>query len=57
MNEVDMMEKIRQARNKYQREWRAKHPDKVRAINMRYWQKKVMEELNGREEGTQQSCQ
>lgn len=30
-----------QARREYQRQWRAKNPDKVRANNRRYWEKKA----------------
>lgn len=32
-----------QARREYQRQWRAKNPDKVRANNRRYWEKKARE--------------
>lgn len=32
-----------QARREYQRQWRAKNPDKVRANNRRYWEKKAQE--------------
>lgn len=32
-----------QARREYQRQWRAKNPDKVRATNRRYWEKKAQE--------------
>lgn len=31
----------RERLNKYQREWRAKNPDKVRKYNQRYWEKKA----------------
>jgi hypothetical protein len=31
----------RERLNKYQREWRAKNPDKVREYNQRYWEKKA----------------
>jgi len=30
-------ELARKARNEYQKEWRAKNPDKVKASNERYW--------------------
>lgn len=36
---------MREARRQYQREWRKKNPDKVRAQNERYWQKKGQEYL------------
>lgn len=29
---------------RYQREWRAKNKDRVRAINQRYWQKRAERE-------------
>jgi len=29
------------ARNEYRREWRKKNPDKVKAMNDRYWAKKA----------------
>jgi hypothetical protein len=32
---------IREARNEYARQWRAKNRDKVREANKRYWQKKT----------------
>ena len=32
-----------QARREYQRQWRAMNPDKVRANNRRYWEKKAQE--------------
>ena len=39
----------REARNAYQRAWRAKNPDRVREINNRYWEKKA-QELQKRED-------
>lgn len=38
--EIDI-EKVRAAQREYYREWRAKNPDKVRAKNLRYWQRKA----------------
>ena len=32
---------IREARRKYYREWRAKNPDKQKAIMERFWRKKL----------------
>ena len=37
----------REARNAYQRAWRAKNPDRVREINNRYWLKKAQELQKG----------
>ena len=34
-----------QGRREYQREWRKANPDKVRATNRRYWEKKAREYL------------
>lgn len=31
------------ARNAYAKEWRRKNPDKVKAANARYWEKKATE--------------
>lgn len=31
------------ARNAYAKEWRRKNPDKVKAANARYWEKKAVE--------------
>lgn len=35
----------REVMRQYQREWRAKNPDKVREKNRRYWEKKGREFL------------
>lgn len=40
----DEQKKIRLLQNKYHREWRAKNQDKVKAINERYWKKKLKNE-------------
>lgn len=49
-----MDELAREERRKYQREWRRKNKDKVRAINQRYWvnraRKKRQAETEGEEE-------
>lgn len=36
-------ERNRKERNAYKREWNKRNPDKVRAINQRYWAKKAAE--------------
>lgn len=41
-------EQAREARNRYQREWRAKNKDKCKAIRERYWMKKALAELERR---------
>lgn len=39
----ELSEEAKQARRDYQKEWRRKNPDKVRAAQDRYWEKKVRE--------------
>jgi len=51
---ASVQEQIRQAKNKYAREWRARNRDKVKASNERYWARKAakaaeQEADNGRE--------
>ena len=41
----------REAQRQYQREWRAKNPDKVREKNRRYWEKKGREFLENLRNG------
>lgn len=36
-------ERAKQARREYMRQWRAKNPDKVKAIRERYWLRKAAE--------------
>ena len=38
-----MSEAAREARNAYKREWAKKNPDKVKAANRKYWEKKDQE--------------
>ncbi|TCL44458.1 hypothetical protein [Harryflintia acetispora] len=39
---MDDIEKLaKEERNAYFRRWRAENKDKVRAINMRYWEKRA----------------
>lgn len=38
-----MTDEARQAKRQYEREWRRKNADKVRAINERYWANKAAE--------------
>lgn len=39
-----MNEAAKQARKEYQRQWRNKNKDKVKAAQERYWEKKAKEE-------------
>lgn len=41
----------REARREYQRRWRQNNPDKVKAINDRYWEKKGREFLESLAKG------
>lgn len=36
-----MPEEVKAVRNEYYRQWRARNPDKVAAINRRYWERKL----------------
>ena len=38
-----MSEAAREARNAYKRKWAKENPDKVKAANRRYWEKKAQE--------------
>lgn len=35
--DITVEEKIKKAKNQYQKEWRSKNKEKVKAINKRYW--------------------
>lgn len=50
MTPEERREIARQENNRYLREWRAKNPDKVRAINARYLAKKKKEAAEHEEE-------
>ena len=41
MNEKQLQEKALEMRRAYQREWRRKNRDKVKANNLRYWERKA----------------
>lgn len=38
-----LKERDRERKREYHREWRAKHPESVKAAQMRYWTKKAAE--------------
>ena len=42
LTEKELKEKARLARNRYAREYRRKNPEKIKAINERYWVKKAL---------------
>ena len=53
MDEKAMEAVVAEARREYFREWRRKNPDRIRAINKRYWEKqalKMMKDCNSAEE-------
>ena len=41
MGAKQLNEKALELRREYQREWRRKNKDKVRASNLRYWERKA----------------
>ena len=41
MSEMQLKEKALELRREYQREWRRRNKDKVRANNLRYWERKA----------------
>lgn len=45
MDKKARQEIAREVQREYQREWRKKNPDKVRAKNRSYWEKKAQERL------------
>ena len=45
MGEREIQELVREERRRYAREWRKKNPEKVRAANQRYWERKVKARL------------
>ena len=40
----EQLELAREAKNRYQREWRARNRDRVRESNLRYWAKSAAAE-------------
>ncbi len=45
MTEQQMQDKARQERNSYQRQWRARNKERVKAINARYWAKRARQKI------------
>lgn len=43
-NKREMSEAAREARNAYKRRWAKENPEKVKAANRRYWEKKAQAE-------------
>lgn len=46
MGEREIQELVREERRRYAREWRAKNPEKVKAANQRYWERKAQARLS-----------
>lgn len=53
MTEKEIQELVKNERNRYAREWRAKNPDRVQANNRRYWEKRAMKRLQEANHGQQ----
>ena len=51
MSEKELHELVKAEQNRYAREWRAKNPDKVRAFNRRYWEKRARERIEKEKSG------
>lgn len=51
MSEAEIVQLIKEEKNRYAREWRAKNPDRVKAANRKYWLKKISERLASEEGG------
>ena len=51
-----MTEAAKEAKNKYKREWRKNNPEKVRAANERYWEKKERGESEQQQRRNPNSC-
>lgn len=51
MTKKKLDEFVKEAQREYQRQWRKKNPDKVRAKNRRFWERKALELAAKREEG------
>ena len=48
MNEHELREQARLERNRYQREYRAKNPERIRAINAKYWANRAKKRAEGK---------
>lgn len=51
MTQKNLDEFVKEAQREYQRQWRQRNPDKVRAKNRRYWERKALELAAQRKEG------
>lgn len=49
-----MTEAAKKERNEYQRQWRAKNKEKVKATNARYWEKRVRQKMEKEAGGEQE---
>jgi hypothetical protein len=52
MNEKILAEKAAEKRREYKRQWNANNRDKVREHNQRYWERKVLMEVNNHDTDT-----
>jgi hypothetical protein len=49
MDEKILAEKAAEKKREYKRQWNAKNRDKVKEHCRRYWERKVLEEMNSRD--------
>ncbi|MCB5927174.1 phosphatase [Clostridium sp. DFI.5.61] len=49
MGEKQLNERALELRREYQREWRRKNKEKVRANNLRYWERKAQKSAQERQ--------
>jgi hypothetical protein len=52
MDEKTLAEKDAEKRREYKRRWNAENRDKVREHTLRYWERKVLEEVNNHDTDT-----
>jgi uncharacterized protein YijF (DUF1287 family) len=45
MEKPDLEKERKEAFNRYLKSWKKKNPDKAKAINIRYWTKRALREL------------
>lgn len=48
---MNLSDGAREERNAYLKQWRKKNPDKVKAMQERYWEKKSKQRLEKQNEG------
>lgn len=56
MTDQKLQELAREEQRRYEKEWRAKNPDKVREKNRRYWAKRALKRLEASKEKEGERC-